>query len=558
MTEKQMLSMLTERSYINKEQSAEYLAINPDNPISEMIKDEVFTPILLAEAMAGFYKVKALDLDHSYVDDDVLKLLPYNVAKSKQAVCIGRSYETFVVAMTEPNDAKKVKWLQEKIGHKFEVRYLFPDFLETALGFYQDSLVKEVNNIVNEFEEEDFVESIYRDDAVVRIVDKILEFAVKENASDIHISPRRSVVEVRFRLDGMMRKVLNLSKKYQEAIVSRIKILSKLRTDEHATAQDGNIRYAYEGGIVDVRISIVPLIDGENVVMRMFPTQVNRLRIDNLGLSDKDREVILKACKLPYGMILATGPTGSGKTTTFYSILRLLNKEEVHIYTIEDPIEYDISGVSQIQVNNKTGLTFAEGLRAIVRQDPDIIMVGEIRDRDTADISVNAALTGHLVLSTFHANDAATALPRLIDMGVEPFLVTSTIRFVLAQRLVRQICEKCKTEHILLPEEVEAVGQNEYVKSFLKRKKKSLKSLKFFKGTGCMACGGTGYKGRTGIFEIIEVSDKIRRLVLASADSKVIQIEAKKAGMRTFFEDGFDKAMKGITSVHEVLRVSIS
>jgi type IV pilus assembly protein PilB len=311
-----------------------------------------------------------------------------------------------------------------------------------------------------------------------------------------------------------------------------------------------------DGKTLDVRVSIVPVVNGENVVMRLLADNQRGFGISNLGLSEKNLGLIREALKKPHGMILTTGPTGCGKTTTLYEFLKLLNAPEVHIATIEDPVEYDIEGVSQIQVNTATNLTFAKGLRAIVRQDPDVIMVGEIRDEETASIAVNSAMTGHLVLSTLHTNDASTAAPRLLDMGVEPFLIASTLEIILAQRLVRKICEKCRASYQFGEEERVMIENEHDLRDALRRKNKNLSKLTFFKGEGCRMCGHTGFRGRIGIFEIWSANQKARDLIMAKASRDEISHEAKKAGMVTMFEDGLEKVFSGLTTLAEVIRVT--
>jgi type II secretory ATPase GspE/PulE/Tfp pilus assembly ATPase PilB-like protein len=332
-----------------------------------------------------------------------------------------------------------------------------------------------------------------------------------------------------------------------------------MRTDEHQKAQDGKFRFNVGSETIDIRVSIVPVTQGENVVMRLLSSSNRRFGLADLGLNDNNLEILRKAMKNPHGMILVTGPTGSGKTTTLYAIINILNKRNIHIATIEDPVEYDIESVTQIQVNSKTNLTFAKGLRALVRQDPDIIMVGEIRDEETADIAVNSAMTGHLVLSTLHTNDAATAIPRFLDMGVEPFLIASTVNIVIAQRLVREICPKCRISYQPTHEESLMVEGNPGAKAIFKAKAgKDFSKLRLYKGAGCKICGQTGYSGRIGIFEILEMTEDIKKLVVSRASSDdIMSVAIKKNKMTTMLEDGIEKVLAGETTMEEVLRVTI-
>lgn len=382
--------------------------------------------------------------------------------------------------------------------------------------------------------------------SVINLVNYLLEKAHELRASDIHIEPNDSKVRIRMRVDGVMTDAYSFPRKINDEIISRIKILSGLRTDEHQAAQDGRFRVNLEAGLpVDVRVSIAPTYYGENAVLRLLTDKSERHTIESLGFNQVDADKIKRAIRKPYGMILATGPTGSGKTTTLYTLIKMLNTPDVSIVTIEDPIEYSIVGINQIGVNPKTGITFAQGLRSILRQDPNIIMVGEIRDAETAGIAVNTALTGHLLLSSLHTNDSATTLPRLLDMKVEPYLIASTVNVAIAQRLVRKICPHCKKERKITSAE-----------------KKSMESLltnssgkeKFYFGSGCADCGMTGYKGRIGIYEVMEVDQEIRDAILNKASASDIKKLAIQKGMTTMLQDGYNKATAGITTVEEILR----
>jgi type II secretory ATPase GspE/PulE/Tfp pilus assembly ATPase PilB-like protein len=390
------------------------------------------------------------------------------------------------------------------------------------------------------------------------MVNLLLQYGYDSKASDIHIEPYEKKILVRFRIDGVMHDVLDIPKEFLDLILTRIKILARLRTDEHRTSQDGKLRFKSDGERVDVRVSIIPITQGENVVMRLLSAKNRQFTLKDLGLGKNDMKKVNRSIKHPHGMILVTGPTGSGKTTTLYAVLRMLNRRDIHISTIEDPVEYDIEGVSQIQVNMKTDLSFAKGLRSLVRQDPDIIMVGEIRDEETAGIAVNSALTGHLVLSTLHTNDAATTLPRLLDMDIEPFLVSSTVNVAIAQRLIRKICNKCKVSYTLNAEEVKILDANSAVKEICKIKGYTdLKKMRLYKGKGCKVCGETGYHGRIGVFEILEMTEEIKQLIVKRATSDEILTLAKKQGMTTMLEDGIEKVLNGDTSIEEVLRVTV-
>ncbi|MDP2599074.1 MAG: GspE/PulE family protein [Candidatus Liptonbacteria bacterium] len=387
--------------------------------------------------------------------------------------------------------------------------------------------------------------------SIITLVDLFVEYAYGAKASDIHLEPSKDGVRVRFRVDGLLKDVVDpvkITKPLQQEVVSRVKVLSGLRTDEHALPQDGRFKVRVEDfGDVDIRVSVMPTYYGENVIMRVLAESQN-FNLEDLGFSPADLKKIYAAMGKPYGMILANGPTGSGKTTTLYTMLKRLNRPEASIITIEDPIEYSLAGTTQIQINEQSGLTFANGLRSILRQDPNVIMVGEIRDEETAGIAVNAALTGHLVLSTLHTNDAATTFPRLLDMGVPPFLVASTANVAVGQRLVRQICPKCKVKRVLSPDEIKSLGE-------LIPEVGSKNAKTFYEGKGCDECGKTGYQGRIGVREVIEVNDPIRQLIMTRANAGQIKEAAVRNGMVTMLQDGLEKASRGLTSIEEVLRI---
>lgn len=385
--------------------------------------------------------------------------------------------------------------------------------------------------------------------SIIKLVNALITFAYQSRASDIHIDPTEDKVIIRFRIDGVMHEVFSLPKEIHDEVITRIKVLSGLRTDEHQAAQDGRIKFIAEDNThFDIRVSIVPTYYNEDTVMRLLVEQDKSFDLDTIGFSKRDLKVVKDAIVTPYGMIVASGPTGSGKTTTLYTLLKVLNKPDVSIITIEDPIEYSLAGTNQIQVNNQTGLTFANGLRSILRQDPNTIMVGEIRDEETAKIAVNAALTGHLLLSTIHTNDSATALPRLIDMGVEPFLIVSTVNIVIGQRLVRKICDSCKDKKKY------SLSDLELLSSVLPQKLLE-KEQTFFLGKGCEKCNGSGYYGRIGIYEVLEITEAIKEAVVMRMGASELKKIALHEGMTTMLEDGFIKVQGGITTVEEILRV---
>ncbi len=385
--------------------------------------------------------------------------------------------------------------------------------------------------------------------SVVALVEALVEDASRMRSSDIHLDPAAHHTKIRFRIDGVLQDIDRIQTAVHSEVISRIKILCGLRTDEHHAAQDGRFRYMLvNGNHVDVRVSIVPTYFGENTVMRLLSDQAEAFTLESLGFTSTNRDKILRAMRQPHGMILPTGPTGSGKTTTLYTLVKMLNVADVSIVTIEDPIEYSVAGVNQIQVNERTNLTFANGLRSLLRQDPNIIMVGEIRDVETAGIAVNTALTGHLVLSTLHTNDAPTTLPRLLDMKVEPYLIASTVNIAIGQRLVRRICVGCREPQKLTTAEVHSL------RDILPQELRAA-DLLFFRGMGCDHCNGTGYSGRAGIHEVLEITPAIREGILRKISSGEIRELAIQHGMVPMIEDGFSKAAAGVTTLEEVLRM---
>ncbi|HBD05370.1 TPA: hypothetical protein DCZ32_02840 [Candidatus Uhrbacteria bacterium] len=512
----------------------------------------VITDDQAGRLVADNYGVPFVDLTKEDIDIKAITDIPEIVARSQGVFAYGWKDKTRKVAMVNPKNLEMVDWLGKRTGDELAVAYTTPRMLQEALRVYGKTIIQKLRSLVEKYESMAESGNLEGDEEIsVEILDLVLDYAYDSAASDIHIEPREQTIAVRYRIDGVMHDVINLPKQMGELLVSRVKILSRLRTDEHYAAQDGKMRKRLDSETVDIRVSIVPIVDGEKVVMRLLASFGRSLTLERLGFTGEDLEKVKRAAKKSYGMLLATGPTGSGKTTTMYGVLRILNKPDVNIQTIEDPVEYDIEGVNQIQVNSKTELTFARGLRSIVRQDPDIIMVGEIRDNETAGIAVNAAMTGHLVLSTLHTNNAATTLPRLTDMDIEPFLIASSINVIIAQRLVRMICRSC-----ILSYELEAsailtsIPKSLAEKYFGKRKR-----VQMYRGKGCPVCNMSGYSGRSGIFEVIEMTDNIRSLVTKQATASEIEQQAIKEGMTTMFEDGIRKALQGVTTIEEVLRV---
>lgn len=509
----------------------------------------------LGEAVAAAHKYKFKPVRGIVIDAAVLNIIPEVAAKSYKTVAFefDQAARVLRVFTPDPENTEVFGTLQKKTSYTIEPYYCTAIALEGLLALYRSDLSGKVKTLIAELKADPLKEA-----NIIALVDAFMEYAYDNRASDIHIEPQKNRVIVRFRIDGIMHEVASYEKDLHEKIISRLKIMSRLRTDEHSAPQDG--RFLFESGTIvfDVRISIVPVTDGENAVMRLLTDRYDDFGLENLGFSEENLAKVKRAIAKAYGMILAVGPTGSGKTTTLYAILQILNRPEVHIMTIEDPVEYDMDHVQQIQANPKKDLTFANGLRSIVRQDPNVIMVGEIRDEETAGIAVSVAMTGHILLSTLHANDAPTAFPRLMELHVEPFLVASALNLIIAVRLVRKICPQCKTEYRLSPEDITLLSHEKKLLTHLidYGKNPDIAQIPFYKGAGCPACGMTGYKGRIGIMEVLEVTNDLRPLVTQKSSATVIAEQAVKDGMVSLLGDGAMKIIKGETTLSEVIRTT--
>lgn len=507
----------------------------------------------LGQIFADMFSVPYIHLAQVSIPAATLTILPQEYAKTQHVVAFKKDASGIHIATSDPTNTTAKSFIEKKAGCPVTMYFSTDRDIENTLLLYAKDVTTAFNDII--------AENIKKakgagktDPPIIKIVDTIISYAHHNKASDIHIEPSETTVLVRFRIDGILHDIVELPNELHEQIVSRIKVLARLRTDEHQAAQDGKIHHMVENETVDVRVSIVPVTDGEKIVMRLLSERSRQFSFTDLGLHPSDLKKVQSAYEKPYGMIIATGPTGSGKTTSMYAVLKLLNHKDVNIMTIEDPVEYDIERVNQIQVNPKTNLTFAAGLRSIVRQDPDIILVGEIRDEETAGIAINAAMTGHLVLSTLHTNDSATAIPRLIDMNIEPFLVGSTVNIIIAQRLIRKICMNCRTSVELTRDKLE----KQYTKDVIDKLFDNHATIRIYQGKGCPICHATGYTGRVGIFEVLEVNDAIREAVVKREDASVVRKIAIKNGMTTMLDDGIGKVKEGITSIEEVMRSTIT
>lgn len=520
------------------QRAEKYSVANHTSMVDFLMQENIITNDLLGQAMAKHFKVPYADLNlHPPSRDQVLRI-PERIGSASRVVLCREAKGRVTVATDNPARPDLAASVQQALGvEAVTLAYALPDDLDAALRHYRKPLTTRFAEILSA-----------KHRVAPELFEAILADALSARASDVHFDAQDKEVVIRFRIDGVLHEAGRIPKVFYENLLNRVKVQSHLRIDEHYATQDGAMRVEHGGRLIDLRVSIAPTLDGEKIVLRLLGEYVKNFTLTDLGVASHDLGKVYDAIEKPFGMVIVCGPTGSGKTTTLYGILRMLNRPEINIATIEDPVEYKVPGLNQIQVNADTNLTFATGLRSIARQDPDVIMVGEIRDQETADISVNAALTGHLLLSTFHANDAATAIPRLMEMGVEPFLLASTLELLVAQRLVRKLCEACRFS--------EPVSHAELEKRLPNAKLWFHSRAHLYHAKGCAVCGGTGYKGRTGIFEFIHVTNELKERIPTQPSSSDIWRIAKKLGARSLFEDGIEKVLNGVTTLEELLRVA--
>ncbi len=535
--------------------------------IDFLISDKIIDEKTVFEKIAKErYHIPFIDLSTATVRKDILQIIPEPIAQSHSLVAFGQTKDKLKVATLDPTDLQTFTFIEKKADLPLEVYYTTPSSIKNILKQYHKSLKAEFEKITKKDNhgESEKLKEMAEDLPIIRVVDTLLEYAIFEGASDIHIEPEEKEVRIRYRIDGILREVMVLPKKIHAGLVARIKILSNLKLDEHRLPQDGRFKIETDEYKISFRVSIIPVFDGEKIVMRLLNESGRVLTLEQLGFQNESLVRVKNNLNKPHGMILVTGPTGSGKTTTLYTILNILNKPGVNITTVEDPIEYRMPRINQTQVNPKIGYTFAAGLRAFLRQDPDIIMVGEIRDKETAEIAINAAMTGHLVLATLHTNDAATALPRLQEMGIPSFLIASTVNVIIAQRLVRKICTHCITKYNLDKETIKDLSDSFDTEVFLqlfrkrgllKKNEKKWSNIAFYRGKGCNQCKD-GYKGRIGIYEVLEITPEISNLVLKKSSEELILNKAIEQGMDTMLVDGMVKAKNGITTLEEIMRVT--
>ena len=522
-----------------------------------LVKLGLVQELEITKVLARQYRMPAVDLTRFEVDPKIIKLVPAEMATKSIVLPLKREGRTLTVAMADPTDhglLEDLKFITRfdlfpVIAGEYTLRNLIEKYYESS-DQQLATLLKDMEEsgedveVVEEQEDEAATQAQIDDAPVVKLINGLLTDAVKRGASDIHIEPFEHEIRVRYRIDGALLEIMKPPLKMKAALTSRVKILSQLNIAERRVPQDGRLKLKMGSRVIDFRVSTLPVLFGEKIVLRILDKGNLTLDLTKFGFEEKAERDLMKSILNPYGMVLVTGPTGSGKTTTLYSALSRINTPEVNIMTAEDPVEYNLMGINQVLVRNEIGLTFAAALKAFLRQDPNIIMIGEIRDLETGGIAIKAALTGHLVLSTLHTNDAPSTITRMIDMGIEAFNVASAVNLVVAQRLIRRICKDCKAEHKYTDVELNALGTN----------LDSLRSIKFMKGTGCDTCSGTGYKGRAGLYEVMALSPELRRMILRSASVADIQAQAVADGMITLRMDGMKKIERGVTTLEEVVK----
>ncbi len=575
--QEKLIKLLIDEGLVEKRvlDDAEARAKKEDKPLFSLLTEEgVIDNELLTHAVAQISGVPYVNLSNSFIDQNILSLLPAEVAERFMAVPLAEVQNRLAVAMIDANNVQAVDYLANRIQRPLKVFMASEDSVRHVLGQYKADL-STVSDAAQVSQEEAAIESateiktIVQDSPISRALSTILEYAVKSHASDVHIEPLEKALKIRCRVDGVLREVMQLPKSIEPALVSRIKILSSLKIDEHRIPQDGQFAVNVAGKAVDLRIAISPVVWGEQVVIRLLDKTGNSFDLEDMGYAGRALRSIRKGIKRPNGMILTSGPTGSGKSTSLYALIKEIKDDSVNIVTLEDPVEYKMDGVNQIQVNTEVGLTFASGLRSILRQDPDVVMVGEIRDAETANLAVQAALTGHLVFSTLHTNSAAGVLPRLLDMGIEPFLIASTVNTIIGQRLVRRVAPKhdayqsspLETQTIqstighLLPQSREQVVPYAQDLGYKDLPLAGQQSYTLVRGRDTPQ-SPRGYLGRAGLYEVMDVTEEIQNLIVKQATSAEIQRMAVQQGMITMRQDGYLKALSGITTLEEVNRVA--
>lgn len=528
--------------------------------IDVLVSDAHVDATYLRETVASLLGVAIAHIDAD-LDEALVKQLPESVARQREVVLFKREQDgSIAVAMANPNDLDTIAFLRQYLGKNVIPYLATPDELARGFQVYGMQTATDFTRTIEENvraslqSQTTSAEEAAAQLPIVAIVDNLITYASTSGASDIHVEALEDGTLIRYRIDGILREIMRVPREVHSAIIARLKLLSALKIDEHFKPQDGRFRYQMVNATVDCRVSVLPTYYGEKVVVRLLAATDKPLSLEELGMFGREAEVVTRSLEKAYGMILVTGPTGSGKSTTLYALMNIVNQPDVNIVTVEDPVEYNMRYVNQSQINPAAGVTFASGIRSILRQDPDIIMVGEIRDSETADVSVQAALTGHLVLTTLHTNDAPTAIPRLIDLNVPPFLAASVVNAIVAQRLVRKICPQCISSYSPDQVTMETIREQFDALTVPEETRPQLKVL--YKGKGCASCRGTGYRGRLGIYEVLEIDDEMRRLMgIRETELASFRTVARKGGMKSMFEDGIAKAEQALTTIEEVLRV---
>lgn len=558
-----LLDTLVDLAYVTPEQVA---SVQPDadatgeGVIDLLVQRKVLPPSAVTQAKANYFNAEVVNLSEMRLPDDVVSAIPRHIAKRYRVVPVYRHDGTLAVALSDPSDLDTIDALHHLLRLEVEPKVASDEEIEAALNKYYGAADDSVGKMIQDITEGDVDigalpsgsaqedgATVDADAPIIKLVNSLIVEAYKMRASDIHLEPMAKFFRVRYRIDGVLHEQKSPPKRLQAAIVARLKIQSNMSIAEHRIPQDGRIQTSVGGKVIDLRVSCIPASHGESIVMRILDKEGLKLGLPQLGFFSDDQQTFERLIGLPDGILLVTGPTGSGKTTTLYSVLNFINRPDRKIITVEDPVEYVMAGINQVHVNDTVGLTFSAALRAMLRQAPNVIMLGEIRDLETATIAINASLTGHLVFSTLHTNDAPSAVARLIDIGVKPFLVASSTRALLAQRLVRKICKKCTAPHMPPDAELRALNITA----------EQAEGATFMKGKGCNDCSKTGHRGRMGIFEMFVIDDEARKLIYDKVPSSVLRIRAREMGMRTLREDGTRKVLAGMTTAEEVIRATV-
>lgn len=560
-----LVDILADLGFITPDQVAkarEEAAAAHVGVVDLMVANKLIRTADVTQAKAAHFGAEVVNLSELRISDDVIALIRRDLARKYRAIPIAQVGSTIHVAISDPSDIDTLDSLHHVLSAEIEPKVASEEDIETALNRYYGGKTgpkgdERMNQAIQDLTESDVgVVNLAKDDGtvedadapIIKLVDSLIVEAFKLRASDIHLEPMSRTFRIRYRIDGVLREMKSPPKRLQASIISRLKIQSNMSIAERRIPQDGRIQSKVGAKLIDLRVSCLPTNHGESIVMRILDKEGLRLGLPELGFFTDDQQTFEKLIALPDGILLVTGPTGSGKTTTLYSCLHFINRPDRKIITVEDPVEYQLAGINQVQVNETVGLSFSMALRSMLRQAPNVIMLGEIRDLETASIAINASLTGHLVFSTLHTNDAPSAVTRLIDIGVKPFLVASSTRALMAQRLVRKICKRCAAPHTPTDTELKSLNLDA---------SKVPNTATFMMGKGCNECGGSGYRGRFGVFEIFVIDDEARKLIYERVPSSVLRIRAREMGMRTLREDGVRKVLAGLTTAEEVVRATV-